>query len=199
MKHIPDQILVFDVESVGLHGQAFAVGGVVLDTRSGTTSQDFAFHVNFADINSYATHPEDDRKWVEENVTIHPKSVDAINIYNLYEVFWALWKNIKSTAGITGKSIAMAADCAWPVEAKFLLECVNRDKRTRNWEGPYPLHDIASFLTAAGLDPMHEFPRQENELPKHEALADARQSARLLFTAINLLRMQHDDHSQALG
>jgi hypothetical protein len=51
MKHIPHQILVFDVESVGLHGQAFAVGGLVLDTRSGTTSQDFAFHVNFPDSN----------------------------------------------------------------------------------------------------------------------------------------------------
>jgi hypothetical protein len=51
--------------------------------------------------------------------------------------------------------------------------------------GPYPLHEIASFMTAAGMDPMATYARLPDELPKHHPLADARQSARLLWLAVS--------------
>jgi hypothetical protein len=77
-----------------------------------------------------------------------------------------------------------AADCAWPVEARFLARCVNDKPREREWQGPYPLMEIASYLEAAGMDPMKEYDRLPSELPKHNPLCDARQSARMLSMAL---------------
>jgi len=78
----------------------------------------------------------------------------------------------------------MWADCSWPVEARFLARCVENDFDKREWEGPYPLHEIATVLLLAGKNPSEKFPRQENELPEHNPLNDARQSARLLLQSI---------------
>lgn len=80
------------------------------------------------------------------------------------------------------KGAYLAAECAWPVEAKFLMDCVRDDFHLREWEGPYPLIDISSVLLARGIDPLGKQPRLESEEPAHNALNDARQSARLLLT-----------------
>ena len=79
----------------------------------------------------------------------------------------------------------MVADCAWPVEAKFLLQCVADDPLGREWGGPYPLHELATLLLAKGYDPVGDYGRKsELELPKHDPLADAMQSARVLHEAM---------------
>ena len=77
----------------------------------------------------------------------------------------------------------MAADCCWPVEANFLAQCI-ADNKQRTGDGPYPLLDVSSFLVATGSDPLKQYPRLPNELPAHNPLADARQSARLLRTCL---------------
>jgi hypothetical protein len=74
--------------------------------------------------------------------------------------------------------------CAWPVEARFLAACVDDNPMTHEWSGPYPLHDLASVLMAAGRDPLAKNERLPGELPEHDPLADARQSARLLLAAL---------------
>ena len=81
----------------------------------------------------------------------------------------------------------LACDCAWPVEAKFLLECV-RDDHWRGSDAPYPLLDVSGLILAAGGDPTAYFNRRENELPAHHPLRDAQQSARLLLEALNAIR-----------
>ena len=77
----------------------------------------------------------------------------------------------------------MAAECLWPVEARFIRDCITDDAQ-RLPEAPYPFHEIASIMLAAGMDPMASYPRTPSEMPPHNPLADARLSARLLSEAL---------------
>jgi len=164
---------VIDVESIGLHGEAFAVaGGVYLE--NGSPQWEFRFCVN----RDKCKGNEDSRKWVDENVPMmeitHSSRVQMMND------FWVQWERAKRHDAV------MAADCCWPVEAKFLEECCALDD-SREFKGPYPLLDIASIRFAAGLDPIGNAPREASELPVHDPLCDARQSARLLSEYFTLL------------
>jgi len=88
----------------------------------------------------------------------------------------------------------MFVECGWPVEANFLEACIRDYPKTRNWEGPYPMHEIATLMLAAGMDPMGTYERLPEELPAHEPLADVRLSARLLKEAFAKL-LQHEENS----
>jgi hypothetical protein len=169
---------VFDVESIGLHGQAFAVAGGIY-TRDGNTLREFAFHC----FRCRADGELSDREWVEKNVTTSDLSAFVECPRDVRAMFWRVWMDAKETyPGIT-----MAVECGWPVEARFLNACIDDDRGERNWSGPYPMHEIASIMLAAGMDPMATYERLPNELPAHEPLADARQSARLLAIALKSL------------
>lgn len=173
---IKSPFFVFDVESVGLHGSAFAVaGGVYID---GVAQSEFGF----ACPQEVAEGDDDDREWVNNNVPVlHATHRNPLGIFN---AFWARWEDAqRQYPGIT-----MAGDCLWPVEARFLASCVDVDRSNRKWGGPYPFHEIASIMASAGMDPMAMYPREPSELPKHDPLADARQSARLLAEALHRLR-----------
>lgn len=165
---------IFDVESIGLHGDAFAVaGGVYLE--NGAAQWEFCLSIPTSEARGL---PED-REWVSKNVP-------AIEIthrsgWQMRDAFWGFWTKAKMEGAI------MAAECSWPVEARFLADCVHDDPPSRKWTGPYPMHEIASFMDAAGMDPMAKYPREPSELPDHNPLADARQSARLLSLAISKL------------
>lgn len=177
--------MVFDVESVGLHGEGFAVGWVItedgreIDSGYAACSPDFAYEGTAGD-----------REWISDNVLPYlptPKHVKA-GIYSDYEIvsqvrqsFWDEW--LKWNA----KGATLWADCAWPVEAKFLIDCVQDGDGDRNWQGPYPLCEISTVLIMAGLDPLAKCDRLYNEKPAHHPTCDARQSARLLNEAIAIL------------
>lgn len=166
---------IFDVESVGLHGEAFAVaGGVYID---GVAQSEFRFACPPDEANGC----DDDRGWVKANVPyIQPTHLTPIGIR---EAFWREWEKAKeSYPGIT-----MAGECIWPVETGFVAACVRHKISERKWEGPYPFHEIASVMMAAGMDPMATYERLEAEQPEHDPLADARLSARLLETALRKL------------
>lgn len=167
---------VFDVESIGLHGEGFAVAGGVY-FADGTVDKESEF--------VFSCHPDDargdesDRKWVRENVPYIACGVnDAMGVRTN---FWDRWMIYKAKY----PNLVMAAECAWPVEANFLSACIADDPANRSWEGPYPLHEIASFLAAAGMDPMATYDRLQSEMPKHHPLGDARQSSRLLCEALD--------------
>lgn len=178
LKSIP-YFFIFDVESLGLHGEGFAVAGGIWKS-GGTNVLEFAHHCA---LNCVRQGAEGDREWVRENVTIPEISTVHAHPSQVRRQFWEIWKTAKQL----NPGIVMAAECQWPVEARFLLNCVDDARAARNWEGPYPIHEIASIMLAAGMDPMATYNRLENELPAHEPLADARQSARLLFEAISKL------------
>ena len=168
----PQLWMVFDCESVGLYGETFAVGWVVVD-RDGN-ERDWG---RLACDPNNAAGDHDGRAWVAENcppiVATHdfPRQIRA--------AFWNQWLAHKERGAV------LMADCAWPVEARFLASCVDDDAQ-RTWEGPYPLHELASFMVAAGMDPMATYDRRSDE-PQHDPLGDARQSARLLVSALKKL------------
>lgn len=166
-----DQLyMVFDVESIGLHGEGFAVGMVVID-RSGNVQ--LAGHL--ACPPDAAAGDDDGRAWIAENC---PPIYAALETpQQVRESFWGIWQDFKALGAI------LVADCAWPVEARFLAACVDDSHQDRKFAGPYPLHELASFMVAAGMDPMAEYPRLTGE-EKHHPLGDARQSARLLLVAL---------------
>lgn len=159
--------LVFDVESVGLHGEGFAVGGVIIDH----TGQEFDSFEYGCDPND-AKGEVEDRKWVLANCHWR-ENCDTPRLVR--DRFWKHWDSARD-AGIT-----LVADCPWPVEATFLNACI-ADDPTRAGKGPYPFLDVATVVHQCGGDPTGTFSRRENELPEHSPLADARQSARI-FTS----------------
>lgn len=176
-------IMVFDVESIGLHGDGFAVGLVVIE---GGQEVDSCF---YRCQPSSVSGRKESFDWVEANVIpsldhqIACKFSNGLGICPPREVrdlFWNRWMSWRGNGAI------LAADCPWPVESRFLRQCVLDDFPDREWLGPYPLIDIASVRFAAGLDPLGTTSRLEDELPVHHPLADARQSARLLLEALKI-------------
>ena len=167
----PTHFMVFDVESIGLHGEGFAVGWVVIDRFGKRVNQGL-----YSCPPSRARGTEDDRQWVSDNIPGLPTTHDTPR--TLRDGFWSAWEIAKSMGA------QMVADCAWPVEARFLNDCVDDLPGFRKFDGPYPLLDLSSVLLARGLDPLGEFQRTEHELPKHNPLADAKQSARILIEVL---------------
>jgi len=164
------QYLIFDVESVGLHGEGYAVGGVLFDAQGWELS-----------TFSFACDPDDalgrfeGREWVKANAP--ELKVTHTSPRDMRSAFWELWTKAKKDGAV------LVADCGWPVEARFLAACVDDDPLERAWQGPYPLHEAATYLEAAGMDCLGTYEREPEELPQHDPLADARQTARLFFTA----------------
>ena len=166
----PAYWIVFDVESIGLHGEAFAFGAVVMDANGKIVDCR-----EVACVRGRAKGDTTDRAWCDNHI---PAMVAAVNNpVDLRYFFWQFWMEWKE------RGAALAADCAWPVEARFLNKCVEDDP-ARNWQGPYPLVDIGSVMIGVGMDPLAKYPRLPNELPEHSPLADARQSARLLMECL---------------
>jgi hypothetical protein len=191
MKLPSDQkFFVFDCESVGLQGQTFAVAGGIYDIN-GTAigGSEFIFACDPHPGMAVKGREIEDTKWVEVNVTTREGAVLCNTPDEVRHRFWGLWKMAK--IGFPG--ILMFVECGWPVEARFLISCIEQDSISRNWEGPYPMHEIATLMLAAGMDPMATYDRLPEELPAHEPLADARLSARLLALAIAKLQLQAED------
>lgn len=197
MNIIPTHFFVFDVESIGLHGEAFAVAGGVLEVgrlevgRPGL-SDAFCFSIDPDEAGGSAS----DRQWVETNTP--PILLTHNNPAGMRLDFWSHWKRALEKYKPAG-GIAMAVECGWPVEARFLAECIDDMPALRKSAGPYPLHEIASFMAAAGMDPMATYDRQTGEELKHHPLHDARQSARLLDQALGKLRINAGAFSKLEG
>lgn len=172
---LPKYLFSFDVESIGLMGEGFAVGWVLFDLSPGLLMAQRELCSKL-----YWTPPEraqgnsKDRVWVRQNVPYQ----DWLDRYpeqycprELRSCFWNDWDTYRDDA-------VMAADCPIPVETNFLQDCID-DDATR--QPPYPFWDIASIRILAGHDPVATYPRLEAELPAHDPVCDARQSGRLLL------------------
>ncbi len=160
-------VLVFDAESNGLHGEAFAVGGVVY--RDGRMIEWF-----------FARCPivgEVD-PWVAENVLpalaagCGGSPVTHADARSMRTAFWAWLMDPRPQTII-------AVDCGWPVETGLLSACV-ADDPSRAFKGPYPLDEVASFLRAAGLDPLAKYAGvvlPSEDAQAHQPVWDAQVSA----------------------
>jgi len=164
--------MVFDVESIGLHGEGFVVGWVVVDRLGNNYEQKY---IACDPIFAKGTHLE--FSWVHRNV---PKfNYFAKSPREVRDMFWIDWLKWKE------KNAILVADCNWPVETNFISECIKDYFQFRNKRGPYPFLDLGSILFAKGKDPIATYDRTEDELPKHHPLRDAKQSARLLIEVLN--------------
>jgi hypothetical protein len=156
-------LLVFDVESVGLHGEGYAIGVVLIERHEITEECLIWCHPANAED---AEGEEGGHRWAVENVL--PKLIAATGSpicetpREVRDEFWALWSGAREKY-----SAQLMADCTWPVEANFLSDCIADDPVTRYWMGPYPLLDAAT-LRAAGL-------ASETE-DVHEPLTDAKET-----------------------
>jgi hypothetical protein len=165
-------ILVIDVESIGLHGEPFAVAGAVF--IGDVEKESFCIAIP-RDI---ANGKIEDREWVNANVP-HLECQTFTTLRALCTEFGYRLELLHRTY----PNLIVAAECGYPVEANFLEWCGIDSVSPFN--APYPLHDIASFMLLAGMDPLVTYPRRPNEEPKHHPLCDVRQSARLMYEAIN--------------
>lgn len=174
-----DTFMVFDVESVGLHGEGFAVAWVVVDLEGKRLDEGC-----LACDPSLCSGTDESRQWVRENVP--PLQVTSLTKQHLRNTFWHQWR------GWADQGAVLVADCAWPVEANFLSACVQLNHDDRKWRGPYPLHDLASVVLARGGNPLAVTERLPDELPAHHPLMDARQSARQLIACLKPQEPSHD-------
>lgn len=168
---MPNLFMVFDVESIGLHGDGFAVAWVVV-TRDGETLSEGCLSCS----PDKCSGTDESREWVTANV---PALVETSpTVLHLRNDFWYQWRRWADAGAV------LVTDCAWPVEANFLSACIRQNHAEREWKGPYPLHDLASIMLALGKDATAAKDRLPNELPAHHPLMDARQSARQLIEAL---------------
>jgi len=167
---------VWDAESIGLYGESFAYGYVVIepDGRGGYETMEEG-GACCAPVNATGIH--DDRMWVAENVKTDGLD-EVLSTTTLRERFWETWQRWRGRA-------VMVADCPVPVEADFLARCVRQGNvAKRAWEGAYPFLDVGSIRHAVGLSATESCERLPDEQPEHHPLMDARQSARLLIEAL---------------
>jgi hypothetical protein len=159
--------MIFDVESIGLHGEGWAVGYVILD------GSELVREAWACCPPGEAVGTKEGRAWVRENCpwADAPGEIDAKYALprprvrrtprDIRNWFWAAWHDEKENYGTK-----LWADVAWPVEARFLIACVEdlrppRDYVTgeapgpngrcsslRCWQGPFPLYDVSSYLAA---------------------------------------------------
>jgi len=176
------KIFSFDVESVGLQGEGFGVGYVVIDTDTNKQLESGTLWCDPA----HARGNDSDREWVDDNISFD-MPVTHSSPKTMRDTFWRIWQRWKK------EGFTMVADCPYPVEHNFLQACI-KDYPERQKDAPYPLIDVASMRLAVGLNPVGYEERLPNELPAHNPRADAEQSARLFIEA----RDRHANTEQAL-
>ena len=134
------KLLCFDLEANGLHGQAFAIGAVVMDGQ-GTVHDEFSARIKLAG-------PVD--PWVEQNVlpAIKDMTITHQSYKAMREAFWKWYINAEP------ESDYVLVSNGYPVEYRFLLDCQEADIKNRYWQHPFPILDLASLLIQAGLRPV---------------------------------------------
>ena len=188
-----DVLLVIDVEAIGLHGEGFAVGMAAYDREEfvkGDTMPEVKERVSLFCKPELARGTAENFAWVKENVKIfgvkseHTQAryptrgafivSELANPRAVRTEFWRRYMNWQRSF----HKVALIGDCIWPVETNFLSACIEDESPLHTWKGPYPFLDIASLVGVLGGAPC---PRLPNELPEHDPLNDALQSARQLW------------------
>ena len=164
-------IFSVDAETNGLYGDVWAIGAVVL-SPDGKMVDSFSGQVE---------NPVITDQWVLTNIVPYVSLPKYKSARELRDAFWSFWMKNKATC-------LAIADYAYPVESNLFRLCINDDV-SRTWDGPYPLHEVATLLYAAGIDP--NISREEfsgmYHLTKHNPLDDAYLSALTWIKAKNTL------------
>ena len=131
-----EKIFSFDAETNGLWGQAFAIGAIVYQGGA-----EVARFVGRCPIEGVVNG------WVAENVI--PEMVGIQETASSYEELLAAFAEFY----LANKSDAeMVVHMGVPVESTVLKDMHSKGM-IGDWDGPYPLHDVAGYLAQAGEDP----------------------------------------------
>ena len=140
------KLLSFDVESNGLHGEAFAVGAVIVDGK-GEVLEEFQARCPL---------PESLDSWVKEHVLppIKDMAVTHQDQKSMRTSFWNWYITSKANA------THVLACNPYPVEARFLIACQEDDLTARYFEHPFPFLDLGTLYIKYGATTSE----QRNEL-----------------------------------
>lgn len=167
--------LSVDAESVGLLGDTWAIGCVLVD-RDGQELESHRWHVDPEQVQG----TDAGQQWVRDNCAWARQTAPTCwSAAQMRQWFWRYWEKVQRDYGAI-----MLADHPFPVEAKLLFDCLADDRRRQS---PYPLIDCSSVQ----MDPLASQPRIDGEWPAHDPVADARQSVRLY---LEWLRRQEASH-----
>lgn len=163
------KILAVDAETDGLYGSVWAIGAVVLDEH-GQELDRFSGQVDPFDVES---------EWVRDNIVPFIHLPRHASRRQLRDAFWEFWMKHKDET-------LCIADVGAPVESSLFRACVEDDLETRQWNGPYPLHEVATALLCAGVDPDIDRVAYSglSGLTKHNPVDDAVASAHCWIKAM---------------
>ncbi len=169
------RIFAVDAETDGLYGEPFAIGAVVLDE----TGAEIASFAGAADVEAVRD------PWVRENVLpVLGPLPEFAGRAQLRGAFWDFWMCHRENA-------LCVADVGTPVEAFLFRLCVAEDE-SRTFQGPFPMHDLATLLLVRGLDPLASRPTLARTWglewtgKQHNPVDDARLTALLFRQSMNL-------------
>lgn len=172
------KLLSFDLETNGLHGDAFAIGAVVMDA-DGTVYDVFTGR---SELNKEVD------TWVESNVlpVISDMQVTYENSRDLREAFWQWYLQAEPKADY------VLVNNGYPVEYRFLILCQEENLDERYWQHPFPILDLFSLLIQVGHKSVggknqlvSEIIKKHKFLP-HHPLHDAKIQALAAFEAFKL-------------
>lgn len=167
-------VLVFDAETDGLLGDPFAIGWVVLN-GDGIIMEESSIRMR---------DPQLQDEWVKENILPIVLDMRDSQICDtsdeLCELFWQQWCRMKKQY----PDLLVAVDCGYPIESNVLRRAQVKES-SRTWEGPFPLHEVASFCLMVDMNPTSRQNRKEDELPEHNPCKDSLQSCRLVLNCLN--------------
>ena len=168
------KLLSFDLESNGLHGEAFAVGAVVMDYDGNMLSE-------FSGRTKIMGKVDE---WVEQNVlpVMEDMEITHSSYKHLRDNFWSWFVKAQEEAD------HVVVLNGYPVEFRFLIDCQEDDIESRYWDHPFPLLDLTSILLHAGVDKQKRNKKMQeimkkNGFSKHHPLHDAKMTAMMAFKA----------------
>ena len=131
------KIFSFDAETNGLWGQPFSIAALVYDENGKETARFVGRCPIGGEVNSF----------VAENVLPQMQGIEES--HDSYDALIAAFAEFYLREK---KDAAVIAHMATPVESGLLRDMHSRGK-IGDWDGPYPLMDIAGCLAQAGEDP----------------------------------------------
>lgn len=172
------KLMSFDIETNGLHGKAFAIGAVVMDS-DGNVLNEFSARCRL-------TSKVDD--WVKSNVL--PAIVDMPITHDDYEslreAFWQWYLQAKE------QSDYILVNNGYPVEYRFLLDCQEANIEERYWDHPFPILELSSMLLMTDHDSNSSKRLLKKKIDDdfgrkmHHPVEDAKMAVLLAFEALKL-------------
>lgn len=137
MKKLMNKIFSFDAETNGLWGEAFSIGALVYD-EDGHEIARFIARLSDEKVTN---------EWVKENVLPQMKAIPIT-----HQTYKGMLRDFANFYMQHKKDADILVHMGVPVESKILRDMYEFGY-IGEWDGPFPLCDVAGNLQQAGYDP----------------------------------------------